>query len=413
MNSPEQAEAHRDLSGESGGGAGHNGYFPQIAFAGFLLSSGLVWLIQQLDFEFALAHGLTVPDSVNMTRAIQKMWEQDRLLTHDSGFQAVVALYGWTWLLHPSFCFAVNCVLMLTNVALAKKMLERLRAPAWAVLGLLANPYLMLVMPGPNKEIPLVFLTLLFADAMLRSERRWWLACAICVPMYLLRDGYGLFIIGVISITWLLGRHERLLPVVVLALMLGATALWSSLASVIPAMARNLSIYNTQFNSPEAVASALSLDPFGLLGVLVLYAIRLVYNVVAQAFFPVFLTDLGEIFWIGVAYWVYGLMALMASIGCAWRWLTNEGDPNQRLAAALALSTWLIISLSLFIQPRYFMPMLPIAFGVMAALPVHPRNGSVTLALVLALVVMSVLAITDKFPPAATPDVAATPAYVW
>lgn len=69
-----------------------------------------------------------------------------------------------------------------------------------------------------------------------------------------------------------------------------------------------------------------------------------------------------------------------------------------------------MISLSLFIQPRYFMPMLPIAFRVMAALPVHPRYGSVTLAL--ALVVMSVLAMTDRFPPAAAPEVTATPAYV-
>lgn len=72
-----------------------------------------------------------------------------------------------------------------------------------------------------------------------------------------------------------------------------------------------------------------------------------------------------------------------------------------------------MISLSLFIQPRYFMPMLPIAFGVMAALPVHRSYGIVTLALALALVVMSVLAMTDRFPPAATPDVTATPPYVW
>lgn len=146
---------------------------------------------------------------------------------------------------------------------------------------------------------------------------------------------------------------------------------------------------------------------------MVLYAIRLAYNVVAQAFFPVFLTDKGNLYWIGVAYWVYGLMTLMACIGCAWRWLTNVGDSHQRLAAAMALSTWFMISLSLFIQPRYFMPMLPIAFGVMGALPVRPRYGSVTLALALALMVISVLAIADRFPPTATPDVTATPAYVW
>ena len=40
-----------------------------------------------------------------------------------------------------------------------------------------------------------------------------------------------------------------------------------------------------------------------------LYAIRLVYNVAAQAFFPVLLTDRGDIYRIGVAYWVYRLIA--------------------------------------------------------------------------------------------------------
>lgn len=119
MNSPEQTEVHCGLSREPRGGAGHKGYFRQIALAGFLLCSGLVSLIQQLDFEFTLAHGLKVPDSVNMTLAIQKMWKQDRLLTHDSGFQAVVTIYGWAWLLHPSFCFAVNFVLMLICVMAA------------------------------------------------------------------------------------------------------------------------------------------------------------------------------------------------------------------------------------------------------------------------------------------------------
>jgi hypothetical protein len=396
---------------------GHQGYFWLMALAGFLLCSSLAWLTQQLDFEFALAHGLTVPDSVNMTQTLQYLWQQDRLLAPDSGFQAVAALYGWTWFVHPSLCFAVNCVLMLSNAALCKKVvLERLRAPAWAMLGLLANPYLILTMPGPNKEIPLAFLTLLFADALLRSERRWWLACAVCIPTYLLRDGYGLFMAALVGITWVLGRRASLLPMVVLALMMSAAALWSDLASLVPAMARNLSIYKAQFDAPEAagsVATALALDPFGPLGGLVLYVIRLVYNVVAQAFFPVFLTDSGDIYWVGVAYWTHGLMALMAGIGCAWRWLTNEGDPHQRLAAALALSTWFMISLSLFIQPRYLMPMLPIAFGAMATLPVHARFGSVTLAVALSLVVMSVLAMTDRLPPTATPDVTATPAYVW
>lgn len=128
MNSPVQVVAHCGLSNEAMAGTGHKGYFCRMALAGFLLCSALVWLIQQLDFEFALAHGLTVPDSVNMTQTLQHLWRQDRILTPDSGFQAVAAIYGWTWLLHPSLCFAVNCVLMLSNAALFKKIvLVRLR----------------------------------------------------------------------------------------------------------------------------------------------------------------------------------------------------------------------------------------------------------------------------------------------
>lgn len=72
MTSPVQAVAHPGPSGAAGGDTGHKERFYQVALACFLLCSGLVWLIQQFDFEFALAHGLTVPDSVNMARAIQK-----------------------------------------------------------------------------------------------------------------------------------------------------------------------------------------------------------------------------------------------------------------------------------------------------------------------------------------------------
>lgn len=85
MISPESPEAAPDEKGISG--RSHS-----------LVSccSCLVWLIQQLDFEFALVHGLTVPYSVKMTLAIQKMLEQDRFLTYVSSFQAVVALYTST-----------------------------------------------------------------------------------------------------------------------------------------------------------------------------------------------------------------------------------------------------------------------------------------------------------------------------
>lgn len=393
------------------------GTFWWIALAGFFMISGLVFSIHQIDFEFAVAHGLTVPDSINMTQTMQYGWDQGSLLGPESDFKTVAGLYGWTWFIHPSLCFAINCLFMLANAVLVKRVvIGRLKAPAWALLGLLANPYLMLAMPGPNKEIPLVFLTLLFVDALLRTDRRWWLATALCILMYLLRDGYGLLMLVLIGLARLLGPRERLLPFVVFVLTVSAASLWSSLAQLIPAMQRNLSIYYALFDEPRAVgsvAAALALDPFSPMGGLLLYVLRLAYNLVSLAFFPVFFTEDGNLFWIGLAYWIYGLMTLMACIGCTCWWLSKQSDTHQRLSAALALCTWFIISLSLFIQPRYFMPMLPIAFCVMAALPPHLRFGSITLTMALALTVISVLALTDRSPPPAIPEVMATPAYVW
>lgn len=382
----------------------------------FFVFSCFVWISHQINFGLASALGLVVPDSVNLTGALQELWIRNILFDLESGYYAIAVLYGWTWLIHPSLCFGVNAAMMLANIALFRRVVVvMLGAPAWSVFGLLGNPYLILVMPGPNKEIPLLLLTLLLMDALFRSSRRWSLAFALCIPLYLLRDGYGLIMLVLVGAVWILLHRERLLPVVVFGISSAAAALLLPLSTLIPAIERNIRIYSDVFHGQEAigsVAAALALTPFDPVGGLILYVLRIIYNLVSMAFFPVFVTRAGDFYWIGLAYWIYGLLVLMSLIGCAWRWLFLSSNHGLNLAASLSISVWLMVSLALFVQPRYLMPVLPVAFGVLSALSVRSRTNTIGLAIGVSLVVMFIYAIQGKIPPSATPEIANPPAYL-
>lgn len=399
--------------------APHNPNIWLSAIAGFFFLATLVFTIHQIDFGLASSYGLTVSDSVGITYTLEKYWSQGKLLNHDPGLPVISVLYGWTWFIHPALCFVVNVGLMVLNVHLFKRVVIRgMGAPAWSVLGLLANPYLILVMPGPNKEIPLLLLTLLLADVLFRANRRWWLAVAICIPMYFLRDGYGLFMLMMIFLLRVLGQREHLLPTTFLIMMVTAATLWSPLSTLIPVMSRNLSVYTALSKHQEAVgsfAASLALDPLSPIGGLVLYGLRLTYNLMSLAIFPVLFTKDGNFYWSGLAYWFYGLMCLMAWLGCALGWylLRETQSRYQHLAASLALCTWFMISLSLFVQPRYLMPMLPLAFGTLATSPSKVRLLCISFSMGFVLLVMSAYVLMGRHPAPATPDKVDPPAYVW
>lgn len=382
----------------------------------FFFLSCLVLFSQQINFDYSSKSGLIVPDSVSLSWTLQDLWSHDRLFDSKTGYWALAGLYGWTWLVHPSLCFVVNCLLMLANVAVFRRsIIVRLGAPPWSALGLLANPYLILAMPGPNKEIPLLLMTLLIADAIFRPRPRRLLAIALCIPVYLLRDGYGLILLSWLGISWMVARHHRIVPIMFLSFATGVAAFWTSLSTLVPAMQRNKAIYNDIFKNQEAIGSVaanFALDPFDPLGGVVLFLLRLVYNLVSMALFPVFLTADGRFYWIGLAYWVFGLMILMSLMGSFWKLLSMSGVGGVQFAASLVLCVWFMVSLSLFVQPRYLMPALPIAFGVLATLPPLSRGCCMSLAIALSLTVIFTYALQGRFLYSATPEVLRLPAYL-
>jgi hypothetical protein len=399
------------------GHSNKNKVFFTLFFIFFILSS-LVFYLQQTDFEWSANRGLVVPDSVNMAETIDVLLSNGDFLTGSSSFVGVEVLYGWTWFLHPAFCFVLNSALMLASASLFKKsFIIDLKLPAWAVLGLLANPYLILVMPGPNKEIPLVFLTLCLANALLRHKPWWLISLALCVPVYFLRDGYGLIMFFIVCLLRVMRSRKQLLPLAVLILSTVVAMLYEPLADFIPALARNQKIYVELSGNQELVgslASSLGLQHLGPIGSIFLYLSRLIYNLLTLAFFPVLKTDEGHIYWLGLAYWGFGLIALMSWFSCVLEWLCKcSGSNRVQLASSIALCVWFLISLTLFVQPRYLMPMLPLSFVVMASLNPKIRNRCILVALGLSFLCIAAYALIGNSTPLVVPGVFRTPPYVY
>jgi len=345
---------------------------------GFFALSFVVWLCQQLYFDFASTSGLTVPDSVNLAKTLQELSIHDQLTSFKSGYFAIAVVYGWLWLIHPSLCFVGNVALMLVNISLLRRgMLAGIGAPKVAELGLLANPYLILVMPGPNKEIPLLLLTLLQAAAVFRPNPNWILAIAYCFPIYLIRDGLGVIMFYIIVVARITYRRGTLMPLIVFVSALLVVLAWQPLSILIPPMGRNLSVYSTVFQGQEPIGSTvarLGLNPFDYIGGVLLYLSRLVYNALTMALVPILFTVEWKIFWIGFAYWIFGLLILSTLIGSFWVWGVGAESNTYSFAAPVIISTWMLISLSLYVQPRYLMPMLPVGFCVLATLPARVRS---------------------------------------
>jgi Glycosyl transferase family 2 len=380
-------QIQRQLAFKYRGGILHNELGPQMWMKGglavFLFSSFFVFFAHQISFDWAVAHGLVVPDSVNISNSLQKLFLNGEVFCNESGFTAIAVLYGWTWFIHPALCFFVNVAIVLASAVLFDRVvIRKLKAPAWSVLGLIVNPYIILAMPGPNKEIPLLFLTLCMTHALLRPGRRWWVAAAMCIPIWFVRDGYGLLLLLLLGLLRLLDYRPRLVLPSVLFIILIVVMLYSQVVALIPALARNQSIYATQFESDKIGSFIFSnFDLDSVTGSILLYLIRIFYNLLTQALFPIFATKDNYFYGIGWAYWIFGIVCVMSWLSCLWVWLfSSEASSNMGLASNLAIGVWFMISLSLFVQPRYLMPMLPIAFGVLATAPPKIRLWCVLLA---------------------------------
>jgi hypothetical protein len=368
--------------------------------------------IQHAFFQ-ALAAGLAITDVSALAHSLTELHGLDNLLfTRRYDLGGLMLLYAPAYRLSPLFYPLINAALLFGAALVYKRLvIDRLThgdSFVIAMLGLVGNPFFLLTMAGPNKEIPLLLLTLLLAWQILDKSPGWfWRSALIAVAASALRDGYGALLLAFAVMHWV--AHRLRSRVSGPWLVVGACIL---LSIIVAALIHPLSQWLSFLHRNLAVAARISgvaqvnlaADGNWLLHAvpaMAAWARRVVLNASSLALFPVIRQENGSVYWIGVAYWLFGIGNLYALACAAYAMVlparrlaaTDGPAPAQaqpdrgntvKAMAADWLALLLLSSVSVYVQPRYLMVTLPLGIGVMAM--TRPRARLVILLLVPVLV---------------------------
>jgi hypothetical protein len=367
-----------------------------ICFALFLFLSCLVVAAQNLSPSNFIYDGLFIPDVVAMSNVLDLVLTQDKALPLTLGtIPGVVALYMPAWMLHPALSVFINLALIYYSITLMREIFIKTGISSrLAYLGILCNPYLYLAVSGPNKEVPLTFLTLLIVRTVF-FKRRWWMAkaCLTSGCVFFFRDGYGAILLMMILLYAPFRKSPRRFVIAGVFLLLVATALTGVLAEYVWFIGRNkegaellqadvssgMMAYGASFGGQNPIMNG------------VMLGVRSIYNLLTAAVFPQFLTTANSLYALGFAFWIFGLF-IVAGIGACVAAVCKSGKAGTEKwrsgISAMVLFLWVALSVSLYVQPRYLMPILPISIGILASYGIIRCMQLGTLAIVGALAII-------------------------
>ena len=368
-----------------------------IVIITFIAVAIIATIFQLTKFVSATQYGLPIPDSVVYARTLT-YWEGARNLFNSNNYIiGITAIYGWTWSFTPLLCVIINVGLILIAWYLSQFVERQKDSENLAQFGLFLNGYLILAIPGPNKEIPLVAATLGFL--CLTRSRSWVnLLCAMILALfcYSLRDGYGAFMAFWALMTGFVSSARLKAGLVALGsvvLVIAQPAL-----SSFRIFARNISVAESITGAHHAVGGIASQLPFSSdnpLGALILFFIRLAYNWGYLALNPILFTVNGNFYALGWAYWLFGISILFIIPAAVANLVDRKHEPINH-SASFVVATWLIVSLSLYAQPRYLMPIMPIGMAILINAPIRRRRGIMMTASVIMLLFISAHIFTGK-----------------
>ncbi|EJN07937.1 hypothetical protein [Herbaspirillum sp. YR522] len=374
-------------------------YWTSIAL--FVLAGCAVSVFIQLKFEQALAAGIAITDVSALARSLYLV-ENYANLVYIKRFDlcGLLALYAPGYLLSSWFYPVINGALLVTASLFYKKLFIDDAAMTGsfpvAVLGIVGNPYLLLTFPGPNKELPLLALTLALCWLMLRKPSGWLvysIMAALLAAAF--RDGYGALLLLLVVVFTAAERTPRPHVVALLAsvaLCAATVTLMHPLSEWLSFLHRNITVASTFSGQVPQVKPGISSSSVTVaLLSLTDWLRRSVLNVVSLAIFPGIQQTNGQIYWLGIGYWLFGVANLFAFLAAAYTVLKTflaRNAPQSGRMAVFWIAAWLMISASLYVQPRYMMTMLPIGIGLLSTLPLRTRI--VFCALVVALVVTKI-----------------------
>ena len=335
--------------------------------------------------------GMFIPDAVGYLPVFEEMSLHEDVIASIpealSGTVGTVLVYYPFWRWHPAAMVIPNVFMLLVAVWAAERALRALGPipVAYACWFVALNPYFLVGIAGPNKEIILSSLTLL-ALAVQPSWRSAPLLLLIAVAMASVRIPYALAVLA-----WVGGQliwHGRLNKWLLLAPVLVAAAF--------PLLAEEFQFIRANVVAATAVDTAvggsqivrMSLDAMEMPGLSILaFLFRAVANAYAAAVRPAVFGPDGEVALLGTAYFVHGVLLQIGITGVLIVWsLGKSGGAQEGRAASSArdlarymVYLWLSVSAGLFVSGRYLMPIVPASLAVFGTL--RRRTQATALAL--------------------------------
>ena len=393
------------------------GVYWQITFC-FAAAGFIGALVIQANFWAALSAGLSVTDvaalahSLHEIRTLEALFFIDRL-----DLLGLFVLYAPGYLVGSWMFVVVNLALLLIAAWLYEQLVLNGRfakSNSFALVGICANVFLLLLMPGPNKELPLLVLSLAICWALVTRPRHWIvMGIAIAAAAAFFRLGYGAILAAIVVTAALAEYLERSEAEVVLVLA-GACAV---VVPLIWLAAEWLPLFRINIETAQRIGgqvlAAPDLSVFSISEALLAWLKRGALNAVSLAMFPVIWQSTGAPYWIGVGYWVFGILNILAFGACTVTAFARRASPDRgpQIMAMLWLSAWLMLSISLYVQPRYQMVLLPIGLATFAALPLQARNWLLTFAVLCVCVPLTMR--SDRPLPVVQPDVFKADPYDW
>ncbi|PTS92730.1 hypothetical protein DBR27_19400, partial [Flavobacterium sp. HMWF030] len=343
-------------------------------FSFFVVFSVFVFFLQNFLPYSDFYEGLFIPDTINMSNTFDNLKESgDSLLS--TGLVGIYFIYYLSWITHPAFSILINYIFVYYSFKLIYEIFVKNNLAGQIVcLGLFINPYVFFAITGPNKEIPLIWATLYIVRNLLYRPGKWFLkSLVLSILVATVRDGYGVILL-LATVIFSLNISVKLMCRIAILFAFLASFLADLLMSNLSVLEKNLVIsqsINSDAQSSALIGDLLANSTNPLLSVIKEF-LRMVYNWLTLSVFPVFITDSGFVYSLGLAYWIYGVSISICLLAALYGLFSNKietiQDKNKLKIAGFIVFVWATVSISLFIQPRYLMPILPISFGVLMTL---------------------------------------------
>jgi hypothetical protein len=381
----------------------------QRAYLLFIGLTLVIFITQNLFYPNATIDGLLIPDSLIWSSIAQN----PSLWAESPGTSVLYFFFGKLPYVAP---LCINILLMTCSFVIMRDIFKHVYdSQTTSLAALVVNPYIYLAMISPNKEVPLILTTLL-ATAIIISKKEGWIPFLLLIALIsaLVRASHGpILVFTVILFIFFREKPKRMVVAGGVACLI-INASMNKFFSAFNLVKSNLAVSKMMadsagFGLPKYTVPLnehLFLSP-------VSYIIRLLANMLTLATRPQMVTELGGISVSGVAYWIFGILLVVSMAACIYIFFMKDDAITllHKQVAAIVLLMWFFTSLSSFNQPRYLMPVFPLAFGVYIILE-RSKTKIAIYSLVLILLIIAFFKIFSIKPPPLQEHMNNTPSFL-